>query len=207
MAVSSKFGWLVFGREKQPGTSLISTLPVTSTSVEEPSANEKENVDLRKFWDVEHFGIIDPYGGSKEPNPLEGFEDLIRRGSDGRYSVPLPWRLDRKDLLGSNYHQAEERFDRLMLRLHRNPELLMAYHEQMMEYLRAGFISKVESPDQPIKGITFYLPHRPVVRNESVSTKIRPVFDASARADSGLSLNDCLETGENLNPELLAILL
>jgi hypothetical protein len=70
----------------------------------------------------------------------------------------------------------------------------------MMEYPRAGFISKVESPDQPKKGITFYLPHHPVVRNEAVSTKIRPVFDASARADSGLSLNDCLETGENLNP-------
>ena len=37
----------------------------------------------------------------------------------------------------------------------------------------------------------FYMPHHPVVR-DSVSTKIRPVFDASASGPNGMSLNDCI---------------
>ena len=76
-----------------------------------------------------------------------------------------------------------------------------------MGYLQSGFISKVEAPDQPTTTSKFYLPHRPVIRSKVVTTKIRPVFDASPRTEEDLSLNDCLETGENLNPELLSVLL
>ena len=44
-------------------------------------------------------------------------------------------------------------------------------------------------------GSVFYMPHRPVIRESSVSTKVRPVFDASAKGFNGLSLNDCMEVG------------
>ncbi|GFN98535.1 hypothetical protein PoB_002504100 [Plakobranchus ocellatus] len=53
----------------------------------------------------------------------------------------------------------------------------------------------------------FYLPHRPVVREESTSTKIRPMLDASAKGPNGVSLNDCLEIGPKLTPYLVHILL
>nr|CAH0104952.1 unnamed protein product [Daphnia galeata] len=119
----------------------------------------------------------------------------------------MPWRTDKKDLLPTNYYRANERFRRLINRLLKEPELFRANHEQIMGYLQSGFISKVEAPDQPTTRSEFYLLHRPVIRSQAVTTKIRPVFDASARTDEGLSLNDCLETGENLNPELLAVLL
>ncbi|GFY78675.1 uncharacterized protein TNIN_162381 [Trichonephila inaurata madagascariensis] len=39
---------------------------------------------------------------------------------------------------------------------------------------------------------------RPVIKNSSQSTKIRPVFDASAREKGKPSLNQCLFTGPNL---------
>jgi hypothetical protein len=147
------------------------------------------------------------YEGVNEPNPLANFENLIQRNSEGRYSVPLPWRTDKKDLLPTNYYRANERFRRLINRLLKEPELFRAYHEQIMGYLQSGFTSKVEAPDQPTTTLKFYLPHRPVIRSKVVTTKIRPVFDASTRTEEDLSLNDCLETGENLNPELLTVLL
>ncbi|XP_042909027.1 uncharacterized protein [Parasteatoda tepidariorum] len=42
-----------------------------------------------------------------------------------------------------------------------------------------------------------YLPHRALIKPNS-TTKIRPVFDASAKAEGFPSLNDCLEKDENL---------
>ncbi|GFT84228.1 integrase catalytic domain-containing protein [Trichonephila clavipes] len=42
-----------------------------------------------------------------------------------------------------------------------------------------------------------YLPHRPVVKQHG-TTKIHPVFDASARQVGFPSLNQCLESGPNL---------
>ena len=51
------------------------------------------------------------------------------------------------------------------------------------------------------------LPHRPVVRESSSTTKVRPVFDASAIGYNGISLNDCLECGPSLNPDLVKVLI
>ena len=45
------------------------------------------------------------------------------------------------------------------------------------------------------------MPHRPVVKDSSISTKVHPVFDASAKGHNDVSLNDCLETGPRLMPD------
>lgn len=51
------------------------------------------------------------------------------------------------------------------------------------------------------------MPHRPVVRLNSSSTKVLSVFDAFARGPNGISLNDCMLTGPSLNPDLVEILI
>lgn len=61
-------------------------------------------------------------------------------------------------------------------------------------------------PNNEVEIESYYLPHRHVIKNNS-TTKIRPVFDASAIEKNGLSLNQCLETGPNLIEQIPNILL
>ena len=49
------------------------------------------------------------------------------------------------------------------------------------------------------------MPHHAVIREDKATTKLRVVFDASSHEDGCPSLNDCLLTGPNLNPDLLNI--
>ena len=53
-------------------------------------------------------------------------------------------------------------------------------------------------PDVEIDNKCHYLSHRPVIKLESQTTKIRPVFDASASEKGKPSLNECLYKGINL---------
>ena len=52
-----------------------------------------------------------------------------------------------------------------------------------------------------------YLPHHAVIRQDKPTTKVRIVYDGSAKSTSTpFSLNDCLMTGPNLIPKLFNIL-
>ena len=53
---------------------------------------------------------------------------------------------------------------------------------------------------------THYIPHDPVIRNETTTTKVRIVFDASA-SSNGPSLNSCLYKGRQITPLVFDILL
>ena len=53
----------------------------------------------------------------------------------------------------------------------------------------------------------FYLPMHGVYKSTSSTTKLRVVFDASARSQNGVSLNDTLAVGPMLHPPLEQILL
>ncbi|XP_062534422.1 uncharacterized protein LOC134203573 [Armigeres subalbatus] len=52
-----------------------------------------------------------------------------------------------------------------------------------------------------------FLPHHPVVKQDSTTTKVRVVFDASSKTRSGTSLNDALLVGPVIQDDLRAIIL
>ena len=62
-----------------------------------------------------------------------------------------------------------------------------------------GIIEPVATSDEA----SYFLPHHAVVRQDKETSKVRVVFDGSARpSKDDLSLNECLEKGPNLVPNL-----
>ena len=54
----------------------------------------------------------------------------------------------------------------------------------------------MEPANEQAKGVEFYIRHKPVVKEGAETTKLRIVYDASAKSHTeGVSLNDCLNLG------------
>jgi len=60
-----------------------------------------------------------------------------------------------------------------------------------------------EKPESQV----FYLPMHTVYKSSSTTTKIRAVFDASAKSATGVFLNDLLLVGPTVDPTLRDVLL
>ena len=123
---------------------------------------------------------------------------------DGHYSIGLPWKTKDHDL-PDNFTMAMHRLQSTEKRLQKSPELDKVYSDVLETYQDKGYIRKVlpedEKPDQ-----VWYLPHFPILRPDKTTTKIRVVFDASAKYEE-LSLNDFLLQGPKLQNDLFAVLL
>ena len=77
---------------------------------------------------------------------------------------------------------------KLYKKLKNDPEILSQYNEIFEEQRRLGIIEMVSEPGK--KGKTYYLAHHPVTREDKDTTKLRIVFDASAKT-FGPSLGEC----------------
>ncbi|GFX84818.1 integrase catalytic domain-containing protein [Trichonephila clavipes] len=108
---------------------------------------------------------------------------------------------------GSVGDERKRRLGSLMRKMQRDKVLYSEYCKVLKNYLDEGIIEKVTNPFIPTNNPVFYLPHQVIIKNESLTTKLRLVFDASAHEEKQLSLNDCLFHGVNLNPNILDLLI
>ena len=98
----------------------------------------------------------------------------------------------------------KKRLLKLHKKLENDPEILSQYNEIFEEQRRLGIIETVSEPGK--KGETHYLAHHPVIQEDKDATKLRIVFDASAKTYKP-SLNECLYKGQQLTPLVFDILL
>ncbi|XP_055623489.1 uncharacterized protein LOC129766915 [Toxorhynchites rutilus septentrionalis] len=136
----------------------------------------------------------------------EHFRRTITRNPDGRYVVRLP--LKQEVLLGlvDNRRTALRRFHHLEGRLIRNTEQHQQYRTFLEDYYALGHMQHVfdhENPPRPC----YHLPHHAVIREDSSTTKLRVVFDASCKTPNGPSLNDALMVGPIVQEELRSIIM
>lgn len=207
VAVKTDFGWTLQGPIPQPSAVVTSSAAaVLRTTVTEQNPNL--SMELRAFWELESLGITQTNcGPGGEDEKVR--EDFISSLAfiEGRYEAGLPWKpLNRQ--LESNETVARQRLLKLTRRLSNDTDRLAQYDKTIREYIDNGYAERVpESEIEVSLRPVYYMPHRAVYRPDSSTTKIRIVFDASAKAQGSLSLNDALSTGPNLNPDLLQLIL
>ncbi|XP_028413520.1 uncharacterized protein LOC114536353 [Dendronephthya gigantea] len=207
VAIWTKLGWVLSGPvvTSSPENPQQTSVNLTTTNVlrVETSTVQPENIpnlknELVKFWDLETLGIQE-----KEPSVYDKFTQEVHFNGD-RYEAKLPFK-DEHPLLPDNYSICEKRLGSLIKRLRATPSVLQEYHKVIEDQLNTGVVELVEEVDGKSPGHVHYLPHKEVVRNDKDTTKLRIVYDASAKK-TGPSLNDCLYVGPPLTPLIFNIL-
>ena len=93
-----------------------------------------------------------------------------------------------------------------MRRLRQTPDVFTEYDSIIQKQLELGIVQLVSESDVGVVGQVHYLPHHAVVKRNKDTTKVRVVYDASARC-GGPSLNECLHAGPSFDQRILNILL
>lgn len=125
---------------------------------------------------------------------------------DHHFVVPLP-KESNGLTLGESRSQAVQRFLSLERSLHSKNQL-SELNDVVQEYFDLLHAELVPTEDlhKPTHNV-FYLPIHAVYKHSSTTTKVRAVFDASAKSDTGVSLNDTLLKGPTIHSPLIDVIL
>lgn len=193
----SSFGWLVTGELSNHHTSTLFSMGQTIeedwkvlSSIEDTSYGRASKANKRC---------------QEEQETLQHFKQNTIRDVEGRFIVRLPTKQAISEL-GATLPMATARFLNVEKRLQHDEHLKAEYIRFMNEYIEMGHMVQVMD-DSVQKQNPFYLPHHSVIKASSLTTKVRVVFDASAKSTSGISLNDVLRCGPVVQQDLFSILI
>ena len=196
MAVRTVFGWAIIG-EYLPRSSL--------QSINALNSNPEDDI-LTRFWRVEEPPSNESIFTPDEEKVQHHYADThVYVPDPGYYQVSLP-RVEDHPELGLSRPQACHRFlsnERALIKRGTHSD----FQKVVREYLELGHAEKVPQSALTSNHEHYYLPMHGVTKASSKSTKLRVVFDASAKITNHLSLNDILATGPTLHPTLETILL
>ena len=120
-----------------------------------------------------------------------------------RFTVDLPFKEGLRP--GTNLSLAKARLRALEKTLDKL-KIREKYRSELQTLLDLKFVEPVHNTHTP-RGPVSYLPHKEVLKEHSLTTKLRIFFDASAKEKGSMSLNETLQTGPNLTEDLLAVLI
>ena len=118
---------------------------------------------------------------------MDGFLASYTKTVDGRYVVRYPIRRQMKSF-GNSYKLALRMLNSQEKRFVRDSELYNAYRALMEEYEQLGHRMKVNPGGN--HELYYYLPHHFVIKESSLTTKVKVVFNSSQVNNTGVSLID-----------------
>jgi len=191
----TQFGHVVAGQIPQHRN----TKPRTSCNLSMSTISNQ----LARFWEVENYSQAAKL--SVEEQACEShFARTVKKNDHGRFTVSMPLK-GTLDSLGDSKEQAIKRFLSLEKRLQSDKSFAQKYVEFMQQYEDLGHMVKVD--DSNTNKYAYYMPHHGVLKEESLTTKLRVVFDASAPSSTNISLNDLQMIGPTIQSDLLSIVL
>lgn len=186
----TRFGWVVSGR--------VDSLEPSSTVCHFSQSLEDS---VQKFWEIEDLPVNKIL--SPEEEACENhYKQTVNRLPSGRYTVRLPFNKH-KQMLGESYDIALRRLQRLEKGLAANPKVYDDYRSFLKEYEVLEHMTESQAAN-PQRGC--FLPHHAVLKESSTTTKLRVVFDASAKTTTGISLNNVLCVGPVVQQNLFSII-
>ena len=197
IALNTTFGWVLSGSTgHEIQQQAISCFSSTLTGDEL----------LQKFWEVENCNFQSPSYSLEEQAVMDHFHANHSRDKEGRFIVPLPKKTGASPL-GETRSMAVRRFLSLERSLHSKGNF-HSFDDVINEYFQQSHAEPVPSKDlmKTCKEV-FYLPMHAVYKDSSSTSKLRVVFDASAKSSSGVSLNDQLLVGPTVHAPLIDVLL
>ncbi|XP_065677463.1 uncharacterized protein LOC124808610 [Hydra vulgaris] len=190
-------GWTCVG---STGGSLQTHFTKIASSTKEI---EDANNTIKKLWEIE--GDEEMQFRKKMTSPEDSTALNIVTNSlkteNGRYELKLPWKGNRH--LDNNYTMALNRLQNTEKRLMKNKSLGEEYNNIIRQYQEKGYLDKINKKEL---GDGRYLPHFPILRPDKSTTKVRIVFDGSAKFN-GKSINDVIYQGPKLQQDLVTVLL
>ncbi|XP_062538350.1 uncharacterized protein LOC134206636 [Armigeres subalbatus] len=196
VAVKTRLGWTVYGTYPS-----VDCQETSSTTHSFHICMHSRESDEKMHHVVKNLLALDSLGINAPPHQILSKEDeralakLSKDTSfkDGRYEVGLLWRYDNVQLPNSR-SMAMKRYNCLIKRMEREPELSKTMRAKMAEYVAKGYMRKLSPEEsQKVGERTWYLPIFPVF-NPNKPGKIRIVFDAAV-SFRGVSLNSVLMKG------------
>ena len=189
VAEKTTFRWTLMGQGEEGSSHLY----FTRTSQD----------DYKQLFSLDVLGLQD--GPVGDPDAvLTEFNEKLAQLPDGRYSTRLPWKAGHPPL-PTNELPSKARLEGLIKKLERKPEVMAQYHGIIEEQMKQGIVE--QAPEQPTGERKFYLQHKPVIKESAETTRVRIVFDASAKESSNVpSLNECLHKVPPLQPLLHNVL-
>ncbi|XP_046144393.1 uncharacterized protein LOC123988414 [Osmia bicornis bicornis] len=192
VAQKTIFGWVLTG----PARSVESH--AMQLHVHYGDINAEINNTLRKFWEVEAPPPV-TFLSEEDKKCEEHFRQTHSRKPDGKYVARLPFKSESPIDIGASKGIAVASFYRLEKRLAKDAEQATAYHSFLVEYLQLGHMREFLETDPPSE--------QKVIREDSSTTKLRVVFNASMPTSNGSTLNDHLLVGPKLQADLAVTIL
>lgn len=199
VAIETVLGYIVVGQAPviNPSCNIVRTYCTVSESLTN---------DVSRFFELEEVPTMINSLSPEEQECEKHYIDTTRRDHKGRYIVSLPFR-ENASCLGDSLSRAERRFLSLERKLLSDPSIKKEYDNVFMEYLEKGYLKRIDNSAASFNKPHYVIPHHGVIRNDKKSSRLRVVLDGSSSTTNGISLNEILYTGPNLQNDLFKILL
>ena len=201
IAVESNVGYIICGPMKMKFEDSRCNMIQSLTILADSEYSTTKSDELKKVWEESNVKIVDVH--DDEDFVYEEFKKNIKFDGE-RYETKLPLKPFHRPL-PDNYHLSLRRLFCTKDRLDKDQDLKKNYNDVFTGYLEENIIERVTTPG--VFGQTHYLPHHPIVKQNRETTKVRPVFDGSAKIKGNPSLNECLYSGPCLLKMIFSILL